>query len=1062
MRIFFFVSTFVFVLFGCSSDKTIPLDPSTGTASMDGPTLPTGGVIYTPDAIVTVMPDMGTDAAAVDAMAPDAGPLDASISTDAAVIDSDATSDVIVDMGMADDTLDEPEYVFDVEPSEVPEPNAFTIVGGGDFTQLVYWRGGRIFHQRVNTQIDAPAMGTLPNVGEFDPNRVTVELGPMTRLGYRAPTDSGLMDGRLVGVIPTAVSGGQRGWVIVSNGFNERATVIDLSRPEQAPFELGLYGPIRTTGYAVSTNVPDQVLVMGRMEPTADADVGHVVLADGLSPEPVIDMRGYPLPVSMTTAGVHWMMAFDDGICVILEALADGPGDEIGLWRCHSDSGTRLIGRSALGDNPSEIYGVTKTAGGLVAWDLRPGQQVSPVERVDVGSAQADNEAVGGVSTGGSSTGDISMGGTIEAGSLSGGSPVGGAPIGGDRGAGGTHAGGMALALGGASPQGGDGQMGGAPADDVIEEDPDTSAMAGTDDRGVIILGDGSAEIRWLNQIPNGYAMAITEGDNTRYALADSDGVTTVELTSSENLLGIIKVSGGIAYAVRWDGARGQPLIERATLVPTHPVPAADGAVCIGQVRAPERCDAIDHDCDGRPYGDLCCARENTLYRNPRPIADIVTGDWSVFGDPLDGLVGIFPFDDRVEIRTLVSTGASLCLGCFADIESVKATAKLAGFYAILARAAAQNDQRSTCPQACTSVIPLPVDSTEPDQPMMAGDSGGAGESAEIMAGQAAGEMTGGTDGAGGEQGGAATPGGADGGAAAMGMEQPEQDPVVLRDVVLLRFSSGELTALPAPCRDVQAMEITRNGATTTVHLFCADGRFEYTVTGQDDAGQIRNIVDNGGAMMAYEHGTLNWIGPPTRQFEGSDLVTHRLAAFGEAHDLVLYRLDQRGVQEVPLPTPMAAIADGPVDGRMHPIRLPINPLGYIARTIEGRVFEVWIDGRWQVATARRNARRIMFAHWDDLAVTLAPDLDSAADGFQSIYQELIVFTHQLVPPALHWGRQIPESIAKFKAIEFQGITLGDYANPTQDVSQPPLIWWAIGSEGFAPTARTTSLTCYE
>ena len=27
---------------------------------------------------------------------------------------------------------------------------------------------------------------------------------------------------------------------------------------------------------------------------------------------------------------------------------------------------------------------------------------------------------------------------------------------------------------------------------------------------------------------------------------------------------------------------------------------------------------------------------------------------------------------------------------------------------------------------------------------------------------------------------------------------------------------------------------------------------------------------------------------------------------------------------------------------------------------------------------------------------------------------------------ALHWGHQISESIAKFKAIEFQGMTLGD------------------------------------
>ena len=122
MHIFIYLVALAVVLFGCSSDKTIPLDNSANQSSVDGPNLPTGGLIATPDAIVAVIPDMTVDAGASDAMPDatvDAGQQDAEIMTNQ------------VDAGPTDEVQAEPEYVFDVEPSVIPAPGSYTIVGGG-------------------------------------------------------------------------------------------------------------------------------------------------------------------------------------------------------------------------------------------------------------------------------------------------------------------------------------------------------------------------------------------------------------------------------------------------------------------------------------------------------------------------------------------------------------------------------------------------------------------------------------------------------------------------------------------------------------------------------------------------------------------------------------------------------------------------------------------------------------------------------------------------------------------------------------------------------------------
>ena len=68
--------------------------------------------------------------------------------------------------------------------------------------------------------------------------------------------------------------------------------------------------------------------------------------------------------------------------------------------------------------------------------------------------------------------------------------------------------------------------------------------------------------------------------------------------------------------------------------------------------------------------------------------------------------------------------------------------------------------------------------------------------------------------------------------------------------------------------------------------------------------------------------------------------------------------MNRMGLTALPLPDHATVIANGPIEGRMHPIRLPISPLGYIARSLDERVLEVFNDGRWVRATARRDVQR--------------------------------------------------------------------------------------------------------
>ena len=83
--------------FGCTSEKTIPLEATSSDPGNSGPTLPTGGLIASSDALVAVVDDI------LDVGVIDLG-VDGGLS-DAVVVEDGGLN--AVDSGVSDSTVDE-------------------------------------------------------------------------------------------------------------------------------------------------------------------------------------------------------------------------------------------------------------------------------------------------------------------------------------------------------------------------------------------------------------------------------------------------------------------------------------------------------------------------------------------------------------------------------------------------------------------------------------------------------------------------------------------------------------------------------------------------------------------------------------------------------------------------------------------------------------------------------------------------------------------------------------------------------------------------------------------
>ena len=332
MHINRFIPYLFLLLVACASDKQIPINPGSSSGNAGMPALPSGGVVISTDAFVPLGPDM----AVVDASTPDAtAPLEPDASNPSQMV---------------------PDYVTDIASDVVPAQDSYVVLGGGDFTRMVYWRGGRLLSRTFTLKIDAPDGEMVPNLGAIDPARVRVDQGNIELVGYRPPAENGAMDGRLSGIMPASGSDGQAGWALASEGADDKVIAYSLDALESEPIDTGLYGAVRSAGYAYGASIANHGLVVGRTGAESDSSIGYAILTEENGSLVSIPTRNHPLPSDIRVAGPNWVFAFDDGMCLTMQASEAGPSKEIGMWRCNTGPKSRLLGGGGIGDTPIGIY----------------------------------------------------------------------------------------------------------------------------------------------------------------------------------------------------------------------------------------------------------------------------------------------------------------------------------------------------------------------------------------------------------------------------------------------------------------------------------------------------------------------------------------------------------------------------------------------------------------------------------------------------------------------------------------------------------------------------------
>ena len=112
-------------------------------------------------------------------------PLDAFVDLDEAILQPEDVTVIPMDSGV-------PDYVVDVDPNVEPSRNEYTIIGGGDYTRMVWWRGGRLLSRVFTAQVMPANEGGPPPLGPIDPTQVEIIAGPVVELGYYPPYEGGL------------------------------------------------------------------------------------------------------------------------------------------------------------------------------------------------------------------------------------------------------------------------------------------------------------------------------------------------------------------------------------------------------------------------------------------------------------------------------------------------------------------------------------------------------------------------------------------------------------------------------------------------------------------------------------------------------------------------------------------------------------------------------------------------------------------------------------------------------------------------------------------------------
>ena len=199
--------------------------------------------------------------------APDAAPPIGDAITELDVQAIDAEPDMqpdakVLDMGEADAAL--PDYVTEIR-TMLPEAHEYVVIGGGDETTVVWWRGGRLFKRQFRVDI-APGDDEGPRpIGPIDPDRVTVAGTTPEFLTYLPPFERPLS-----GLRAPNQQDGHPGWVFLpsSDACSVLSPAFKFMRTKQRHSDCTVRcASVRAAGAAD----PDQLVVVGAMGPESDA-----------------------------------------------------------------------------------------------------------------------------------------------------------------------------------------------------------------------------------------------------------------------------------------------------------------------------------------------------------------------------------------------------------------------------------------------------------------------------------------------------------------------------------------------------------------------------------------------------------------------------------------------------------------------------------------------------------------------------------------------------------------------------------------------------------------------
>ena len=564
----------------------------------------------------------------------------------------------VLDMGEADAAL--PDYVTEMPNDVLPEAHEYVVIGGGDETTVVWWRGGRLFKRQFRVEI-APGDDEGPQpIRPIDPDRVTVAGTTPEFLTYLPPFERPLS-----GIRAPNQQDGHPGWVFLPSSDGTTWLSLGLSNGDNEATPLGLHGPLRLGSRSAGAADSDQLVVVGAMGPESDAAIGSVVFNDTMSSEPATIGRNRPLPVDITTTGSHWVFAYQDGICALVEGAPSGPANELGTWRCGSSLNTRLVGRGSMNLDSTGFYAVGQTTNEVVAWDPRPGVATYPNELVWAEQMLEDNPSADA----GMEATDVGMAQPLDLGAADSGLddarlPDAGIPL--------TEA--------------------------LISVSPTTDLLT------------------WSNPLHTGRTARLSSG---AHLVLEQGRIRQVD-AMNEAVLGLMSTTGDRVFAIVWDSQTGQPEVRPVEAAELVLPPNAPESACPS--RAPETCDHTDNDCDGYAYGSICCHYTFAFDDVSLPSTEPLHGPWFVKNGDEGPLTGV-AYAERVEMHTL-GQGRNACLGCWPQATELKHMSGFGAVYVLNATTVETADSE-LCPADC----PLgPIVEVEVDESvdLGVGSDGGA------------------------------------------------------------------------------------------------------------------------------------------------------------------------------------------------------------------------------------------------------------------------------------------------------------------------------------------------